>query len=34
MSDEVCPECMGRCCRDDYGYPLAYLFCTWRNRIK
>jgi hypothetical protein len=25
MSDEVCPECMGRCCRDDYGYPLAHL---------
>jgi len=21
----VCPECRGRCCRDDLGYPLAHL---------
>lgn len=25
MTETPCPECMGRCCRNDYGYPLAHL---------
>jgi hypothetical protein len=25
MTDTPCPECGGKCCRDEYGYRIAYM---------